>query len=350
MTEYWDKYGRSPDKKTLLAIGLPSAGKDKRSYTFTETQFSNYCPKCKRKGTLLWGIFYGSRFNGKSEGGSAEGHIFCSNGMCDADYSVQGWDHINGSNYRCKILVDTKKSSKERALQLKEGKLPYDGPASSNSNDDNNSGSSIKAAIKDVMYNWDGEAELFLIDDTVFVRKIPSPTTAKLSLVEGVNVDLGSVTINDINPSTVNHLTAEFGDYELTIQDDYLIKRFGDIPQNVTIDKSIKKLDDAKEFLEREWNKIKRDNGHSVELKTYGHSNWRSGWCRVFLPSFNLDEYMYISRISQDDDGEWGCSLTLVDYPPGFGEPTSKNDDKNSNQEEETTETTTESEETGETA
>ena len=45
-------------------------------------------------------------------------------------------------------------------------------------------------------------------------------------------------------------------------------------------------------------------------------------WCRVYLPSFNIDDYMYIIKVSQeDDDGNWVCSLALVDYPPSLGEP-----------------------------
>lgn len=333
MTEYWDKYGRSPDKKSILAIGLPSAGKDSGGYSFTETVFENVCPKCHQKGTLMWGIFYGGSFNGRGEGGSSEGHIFCDGtlGGCDADFSVQGWEHINGSNARCKVLVSTKKSSKSRALSLKEGKLPYEGSSSSDNGGSNSSssGSDIKSAIMDVLYNWDAEAECYIRGDTVYVHKIPSPLSTKLKLIEGQNVDFGSVTVTDYHPSTVNHLQATYGDYILSIQDDYLIKRFGKISSSVKIDSSINELKDAEKFLQREWNKLKRDNGHSVELKTFGHSQWKVGeWCRVYLKSFNINDYMYISKVSQEDSGQWDCNLTLVDYPPGFGEPTSTGNEK----------------------
>lgn len=191
--------------------------------------------------------------------------------------------------------------------------------------------SSCKNALTDVLYNWDGEAECFIRDDTVYIRKIPSPSTATLTLAEGQNIDLSSVNVSDYNPSTVNHLSCNFKDYILTIQDDYLIKRFGKISSTVKIDKSITRLNDAKQFLQREWNKLKRDNGHVLELKTYGHSKWKVGqWCRVYLPSFHIDDYMYIIRVSQDDDARnWDCSLTLVDYPPGFGEPSKTEEDNN---------------------
>ena len=333
MTEYWDKYGRSPDKKTILAIGLPSAGKDTGGYSFTETQFANYCPKCHKKGTLMWGIFYGGNFNGRSEGGSSEGHIFCDSslGGCDADFSVQGWEHISGSNARCKVLLATKKSSKERALNLKNGKLPYEGSSSTSNNNSKSTGGTIKEALKDVLYHWDGEAECFIRDDTVYIRKIPSPSTATLNLIEGKNIDLNSVSVSDYNPSSINHLSCEFKEYNLTIEDEYLIKRFGKIGATVKVGGNIKTLKEAKSFLQREWNKLKRDNGHVLELKTYGHSKWRQGeWCRVYLPSFNINDYMYITKVSQEDSGIWSCNLTLVDYPPSFGEPTNENNEEES--------------------
>ena len=81
-------------------------------------------------------------------------------------------------------------------------------------------------------------------------------------------------------------------------------------------------MKEAKAFLQREWNKIRRDDGRQVELKVNGHPRWKTGiWCRVYLPSFFIDDYMYISKTSNDEDGSnnWNTSITLVDYPPSFG-------------------------------
>ena len=220
------------------------------------------------------------------------------------------------------------------------------GGETSSSDSGSTSSSSIKEAIKDVLWNWDGEAECYIRNDTVHVRKIPSPTDAKLTLAEGDNIDMGSINITDYNPTAVNHVKTTFQKYELTIQDDHLVKRFGQIPQNIEMDSSVKTLEGAKKHLQREWNKLKRENGHSLELKTYGHSKWKQGeWCRVYLPSYNLDDYMYITKVSQDDSGTWDCSLTLVDYPPSFGEP-SKTETK---EEEETDTENTENNEGSET-
>lgn len=222
---------------------------------------------------------------------------------------------------RCQIVFG--RDGNEMANEL----IKAMGGQTTESSSKSNSASSCKEALKDVLYNWDGEAECFIRGDTVYVHKIPSPSSATLSLIEGQNIDLNSINVSDYNPSTVNYLTCDFKEYILTIQDDYLIKRFGKISSSVKLDKNITTLEKAKEFLQREWNKLKRDNGHVLELKTYGHSKWRVGnWCRVYLPSFNIDDYMYISKVSQDSDAkEWSCNISLVDYPPGFGEPTNKN-------------------------
>lgn len=200
--------------------------------------------------------------------------------------------------------------------------------SSSNSNQENYG--SIKDALKDVLYGWDGDVECYLRDDTIHIRKIKSPDTATLELIEGKNVNLGSVSVTDVNPSTPNYVYCSFGKYDLSIKDDHLINRFGKISKKVTVPTSVKTLDKAKEFLQREWSKTKRDNGHSLECSTQGNTKWKNGWCRVYLPSFNINDYMYISKVSQDEsgNGEWDCRLKLVDYPPGFGEPTTQQNKK----------------------
>ena len=128
---YWDKLGRSPDKKKILAIGRISAPGDQGSYAnFYEREFKNKCPYCG-KATLTWGIFYaGNEYanfgkfpaTGRMEGGSAEGHIFCTN--CDADFSVQGNEHTVGGR-KLKAFTPVKKSTKSKAYKLRKGKLQY---------------------------------------------------------------------------------------------------------------------------------------------------------------------------------------------------------------------------------
>lgn len=120
-SQKFTKCGVSQDGKYLMAIGLPSAGKDSKS-GWTKTVFKRKCPHCGST-NLIWDWNWGSYSScrGASEGGSAEGHIFCKG--CDADYSVQGWEHISGSTKHMEKASSTVSSSKSEAQKLKDGKM-----------------------------------------------------------------------------------------------------------------------------------------------------------------------------------------------------------------------------------
>lgn len=126
----FSKCGVSKDKKTICAIGKPSAvGESKYGYTFYRSIFKNKCPFCGGE-SLVWGIFWAGESGdygylpckGSTEGGSAEGHIFCR--QCDADFScITGSDHM--SPPRAKLTrADSGpvKVSKQDAYKLKQGK------------------------------------------------------------------------------------------------------------------------------------------------------------------------------------------------------------------------------------
>ena len=80
--------------------------------------------------------------------------------------------------------------------------------------------------------------------------------------------------------------------------------------------------EEALSFAYKELGKLMRNDGHQIELKVIGNINYRVGaWIRVFLPSFNEDCMMFISKVNHESgaDSEWITSLTLVDYPPSVG-------------------------------
>lgn len=120
-SQKFTKCGVSSDGKYLMAIGLPSAGKDSVS-GWTKTIFERKCPHCGST-NLIWDWNWGSYSScrGANEGGSAEGHIFCKS--CDADYSCQGHEHINGSKYSMKKVSSVVKSSRDEAQKLKSGSM-----------------------------------------------------------------------------------------------------------------------------------------------------------------------------------------------------------------------------------
>lgn len=196
------------------------------------------------------------------------------------------------------------------------------GGSTSSSKSSESTGGSIKEALKKAVSKWDGDVEIRLVEDTVYVHKIKDPTSTKLQISEYDNALYDNITVTDVNPGTVNHLTLKYDNYDLTLQDKNLIKRFGKISQTINADKTVKDLKTAKSFLNREWNKIRRDDGRQVECKVQGSLSYKPGlWVRVFLPSYFIDDYMYITKVSNDEDGtnNWTTNLTLVDYPPSFG-------------------------------
>ena len=223
-------------------------------------------------------------------------------------------------------------------------------------------------------------------DKVFINKILPPEEDYRFIIAEGLNIALDSINITDVNPDTVNFLTVHWsGGEDIVYRDEKLIERFGEKPleldavKMVLTEKSedeksssddskksssstddggdelsgdssssssstdessddgdsssggsstsyeevpVETLEEAENFAKLEWAKIKRDNGHSVELKVMGSEKWCVGaWSKVIIPRFDIDDYMYISRCSQSEsNNEWGCNMTLVDYPPGFGE------------------------------
>lgn len=263
------------------------------------------------------------------------------------------------------------------------------GGGSSDSDSDgggSSSGGSIKEALQKLLTYWDGEVECYIRGDEVHVNKIRDPSKYYSSvLYEGVNVFSDSVTLTDVNPNTCNYLEVVWTGGTVTIQDERLIKRFGMVKTIVMANEAtveeeetedddkksdddkkeekkkketktkekkeeyntttvtaelIDNKDDAMDYAQLYWNKLQRDNGRSLECQTWGSCNFKNGeWCKVYLPTFDLDGFMYITSVSQSNDGgDWTNSLKLVDYPPGWGkyEPPEKNEEEEENADEET--------------
>lgn len=262
---------------------------------------------------------------------------------------------------------------------------------SSSSEKKESSGSTAKESIQKLLTHWDGEVECFIRGDRVYINKIKEPESDyNLVLQEGVNIFTDSLQITDVNPNTVNLLKVKWTKGTITLKDEELIKRFGEIESEVEAVKKVVKTEtvttttdtstdtatdtgstdttatdaatdaaaattdtgtdtatdtesttetttttkttvveepittykEALQFANTEWNKIKRENGHTIECQVRGSNMWQVGkWVKVIIPSFSENGFMYITRVSQSDDGgEWNCNLSLADYPPGWGE------------------------------
>lgn len=263
------------------------------------------------------------------------------------------------------------------------------------------SASTIKDAIKEVASFWDGQVEIKVEGDTVKLRKIPEPETDHLdeSIVEGVNVQLNSISVSDYHPDTINKLTVHWqGGEDIVLTDTSLIDRFGEKPREMDAVKRVVKEDteedtssttttttnatdttasdstedtttvdteveetssvsttsyeevpvetyeEALSFANTEWAKIRRDNGHEIELKIIGNPKYKHKWVKVILYSYPTDMWMYIKSINNEisENGEFNTSLTLVDYPPSLGEWNENDSDEETEEEEEDSESTEE--------
>lgn len=121
---YYSNYGVSPDEKKLIAIGKKSSGN-----TFYVTTFERKCPHCGSK-KLYWSIYWAGNET-KSVGvfpiiakkikGSHKGRIVCK--KCEHVWDALG-DSI-GSGKNLKVSKKSKKSSKTKAYELKNGNRVY---------------------------------------------------------------------------------------------------------------------------------------------------------------------------------------------------------------------------------
>lgn len=130
----YNSCGLSSDNKTICAIGRSSAGGETAKYgrEFYRSVFENKCGFCGQA-TLVWDIFYAgdevtdwgmSQCKGTSEGGSADGHIFCKN--CDADFStIEGLDHESPPRAQLTRVSGPDKCSKDDAYKLKQGTYSF---------------------------------------------------------------------------------------------------------------------------------------------------------------------------------------------------------------------------------
>ena len=144
-------------------------------------------------------------------------------------------------------------------------------------------------------------------------------TYALSKLSQGSGTDTSSTSKKSKSKTTENG--DDTGEEEVDGTGEYTDDTSSKKKKTEVVEIPIDNYEDALAFANCEWNKIKRDNGHTLECQTIGATKWRTGeWCKVYMPSFDIDDYMYVTITSQSSEGgEWGTNLTLKDYPPGWG-------------------------------
>ena len=134
VTTYWTKCGLSPDKKhkEIISIAKPS-GPDARNYAYRwyRTVFKNYCPFCKKWGTLRFDGGKKTKCISSQKDGLGykpsvqhEKEITCI--KCDSDFcgvtGAEKWNPIRG---RLKKIKQPVKVSETELHKLTSGKLKY---------------------------------------------------------------------------------------------------------------------------------------------------------------------------------------------------------------------------------
>lgn len=239
-------------------------------------------------------------------------------------------------------------------------------------------------SITDLLKPLDGEAMVVVRGDTVIIKRIYPPEATKLWVFEGVNIVNESVTVSDYTPEIYNTFDvhwgasfentmqlcfedhkAKYGERKTEVDATYIVpaeegngeKTEEEKPEddgglwgwltgwmaNDEIKQAEKEAeknslsaddeakteeipitDEAEAYLFglKQVGKARRKDGHQIECKVIGARYWEVGeWARVYIPSFNENSIMFISKVSHDSatDNEWIANLTLVDYPPSLG-------------------------------
>lgn len=238
----YDEFGRTPDKKQICGIGLPSAGADSGN-GYQKCVFENKCPHCG-KAALRWGWHWEE--NGQTafsgEGGNAEGHFFChqDDGGCDADYSAQGNEHINGSSYKMTMISGPTPSTKEEAQQLIEGKLPCNGSSGVSSTNSSGGNASLiedktfYGLIKQMMGATDS---LFIIANNMAyllsfkdIYEYRNQYDEYIPKIDPQDVIENTMVKNYAVEGYYNAVEVEYANGIIKYQNDVLVKQYGENP------------------------------------------------------------------------------------------------------------------------
>lgn len=296
----YDEYGRTPDKSQICGIGLPSASADESS-GYQKCVFENKCPWCG-KATLRWGWHWQddsekvSVFQGTD--GAEEGHFYCiqEDGGCDADYSAQGNEHINGSDKKMTMVSGPTPSSEEEAQKLVDGQLACDGSTASSGT--SVGGGAVKipditfyGLIKQMMGAVDAEfvvannmAYLISFKDIYEYRNQFDEYIPKIERKDVIN---GSLVKNYTTDSFYNAVEVEYADGIIEYQNDNLVKYQG---KNVFY-YSFPEDDEetAKAKADALLSAHIRDYSTQVQLSTFFNENITEGsWVKVHKSITNI--------------------------------------------------------------
>ena len=209
------------------------------------------------------------------------------------------WQQVSNEFERCVGFVEGKSGEElgNGFVKLLNGGKA--GTSSTGNGDQAGGGGSVLELIKQVCSDWDPLGpELTLTGDTLNIKRT-NPNTAKpLTPNRIVN---NSISIADYDSNTPN----SFGG----VKDDFLIKRFGEIPLELEVSDTNKS-----QILQV----AQRGHNHTIDLKAIVSSDMVAGkWVKLTIPQLGINgRNYYISKSAYQE--ERVSSLTLESAPPSI--------------------------------
>lgn len=171
------------------------------------------------------------------------------------------------------------------------------GGSSTTSGNQQGGGGNILELVKQVCSDWDPlGVEINLDGDTVGIRRT-NPNTA---VALGANrIQLNTVSMVDYDSNTPN--------VNGTAKDQFLIKRFGEVPMDAEVNDSNKA-----QVLQV----AQRGHNHSIDLKCILGKEYNAGnWVKLTIPELGIENRPYYISKSGNQE-ERVTSLTLESAPP----------------------------------
>lgn len=292
---------------TICGTGKTSCGNCSKSHPYSKDYkacYKNYCPACKKSGTLAYARDTvknpcpNSKF-GNEDNPLREGHFFCCN--CDADYCVVcGTDH---GNYSRKLT-----------------------PSSGTSTDGTSSSETEETTYEDVLKKLcEGkEYNIYVTANNECVIKafnIPATRNLKVGLDL---IEKGSFSYKKAAYGFSNCVKVQYRNGTIEVYDQDLVKASGKVYTS-PIQKTNLSKTEAYEYAKTELAKILREKEMSYDVTVLGSYKYKVGeWLEFINPTTKSTEVMFISSCgySISPSKNLRCNLNLT-YGPKPIEETS---------------------------
>jgi len=330
----------------------PTSGCEAASWSLHSFSWKNYCPACKKEGTLRKAGYGDLAYKGPPIGDSDCSGINCSE--CDSDYCpVTGWETSGKCLYK---LEKCDSASSGASMPADISGMPSGVAGDTSTTMTETTQSSSKTYWDMIIELCDPmklDLQVFVWIDTCYVMEVPGEDTAVLVADDRENVHKDSVTINSTKPveetgtggmssgTSGNELTTSTSNGNETstagMVPNVVIVNYGNktYPQKVEarFEDSIQMLGEIKQYYDRYdldaesatsfankmLNKLNRENPFSIDLTVIGHPEFFVGrWVNTILTRYNYNDRLYakVCKLNLSATNVVKNDLNLVSWYP----------------------------------